>query len=242
MTAVDWFSKDYEIKYYEQNVNGVLKESSLLNLLQDIATISAESLGFGPSFVFANNYAWVVLRYHIEIYKEIKNKPLITIKTLPRGISKLYAFRDFEICTPEGDLLGKAVSTWMLIDINTRRPLPAQKVLTMMPSFEKQETDIQYVNFSSDGQSIYEKSFDVRFDDIDINQHANNCNYIIWALEALPAEFRQTKSPKIIDIKYRKETNMGAKVLSQVCVEDNISIHKIIENSDELCSLRIEWN
>ena len=47
------FTKEYEIKYYEQNVNGDLKESALLNFLQDIATLSAESLGFGPSFVLS---------------------------------------------------------------------------------------------------------------------------------------------------------------------------------------------
>ena len=72
------FTKEYEIKYYEQNVNGDLKESALLNFLQDIATLSAESLGFGPSFVFANNYAWVVLKYHIELFAPFRNCLLYT--------------------------------------------------------------------------------------------------------------------------------------------------------------------
>ena len=241
MSKENWYIKDYEIKYYEQNVCGALKESSLLNFLQDIATLSAESLGFGPSFVFENNYAWVVLRYHIEIYNNSKYVSSVTIKTLPRGTSKLYAFRDFEVYSPDGVLLAKIVSTWMLIDINTRRPLPAQKVLPMMPAFEKQDTDLQYVNFAFDNEVTYEKSFDVRFDDIDINKHANNCNYIIWALEALSSDFRKTRTPKVIDIKYKKETGLDSTVLSQVFVDNNLSIHKISENGEELCSIRVEW-
>ena len=241
MVFDNWYSKDYEIKYYEQNVCGILKESSLLNFLQDIATLSAESLGFGPSFVFANNYAWVVLRYHIELYKDIKDISVVEIRTLPRGTSKLYAFRDFEIYTKEGALLAKIVSTWMLIDINTRRPLPTQKVLTMMNAFEKQDDDLQYVNFTCEQVPTYEKTFEVRFDDIDVNRHANNCNYIVWALEALPSDFRKSHIPRIIDIKYKKETGVDSKVLSQVFVQDNITVHKISENDEELCSIRVEW-
>lgn len=250
------FTKEYEIKYYEQNVKGDLKESSLLHFMQDAATLSAESLGFGPSFVFPRNYAWVVLKYHIELYKEIKNFASIVIKTEPRGTTKLYAFRDFEIYSPENELLGKAASAWALIDMESRRMLPIQKVLDFIKPYEKKDDDLEFAkieppssNSSDENNSdiIYQKEFDVRFDDIDVNKHANNCNYIIWALEALPYEFRLEHSPKNIDIKYRKEASMGAKVLSQVqqTIENGIpvTVHiiKDVENDEELTSLKIEW-
>ena len=210
------YSKEYEIKYYEQNLNGDLKESSLLNFLQDIATLSAESLGFGPSFVFSHNYAWVVLKYHIELYKEIKNLPSIVIKTEPRGVSKLYAFRDFELYSNQGELLGKAVSTWALIDMDSRRVLPAAKILNMMIPFEKRDSDLEYMKVLPVENILYSKEFDIRFDDIDVNKHANNSNYIVWALETIPYEFRLNNSPKVIDIKYRKEISLGGKVISNV--------------------------
>ena len=241
MIGENIYEKEYEIKYYEQNLRGALKESSLLNFLQDVATLSAESLGFGPTFVFVNQYAWVVLRYHIEIYKDIKDITNIIIKTQPRGTSKLFAFRDFEFYSNEDVLLGKVVSTWMLIDVNTRRPLPTQKVLSMMPIYEKRQDDLEYSKIDNFETVTYKKEFDVRFDDIDVNKHANNCNYIIWALEALPNDFRLNHYPKTIDIKYQKETGLGSKVLSEVFVENDCSLHRISENGEELCSLRIEW-
>src|SRR5574344_1013385 len=222
------FSKEYEIKYYEQNMKGDLKESTLLNFLQDIATLNAESLGFGPTFVFSNNYAWVVLKYHIELYREIKNFESIIINTEPRGTSKLYAFRDFEILSKNNEILGKVTSTWALIDMNSRRMLPMQKTLDFLMPFEKKENDVKY-------------------DDIDVNQHANNCNYIIWALETLPQDFRLKHSPKSIDIKYRKEVGLNGKVLSQAELIQNgnskqtLHLIKDSESNEELTTVLINW-
>lgn len=235
--------KTYEIKYHEQNMQGVLKESSLLNILQDIATLSAETLGFGPTFVFSNNYAWVVLKYHLEFYKEIKNISAIKVKTEPRGISKLYAFRDFEIYSEQDELLGRVASAWVLIDMDSRKMLPIQKVLDFMPAFEKRENDLDYGKVDSFDESTFSKIFDVRFDDIDVNKHANNSNYIVWALETLPDDFRLNHYVKNIDIKYRKEIGLGAKVQADVFVGEDYTLHKISDcsNNEELCSLKIEW-
>lgn len=226
------FEKEYEIKYYEQNLKGCLKESSLLHFLQDIATLSAESLGFGPSFVFPRNYAWVVLKYHIELYKEIRNYSSIRIKTEPRGTTKLYAFRDFELYSPDQELCGKVVSAWALIDMESRRMLPMQKVLDFVKPFEKQEDDLEFGKIEPVNEITYQKEFEVRFDDIDVNRHANNCNYVIWALEALPDDFRLQYSPKIIEIKFKKEVALGGKVVSCVQQINPAGVTNSIEGLD----------
>lgn len=242
-----YLEKEYEIKYYEQNVKGNLKESSLLHFLQDIATLSAESLGFGPSFVFPRNYAWVVLKYHIELYKEINNFSSIKIKTEPRGITKLYAFRDFEICSPEGELLGRVISAWALIDMESRRMLPMQKVLDFLKPFEKQDGDLEFGKIDALNEITYKKEFDVRFDDIDVNRHANNCNYIIWALETLPDDFRLEHYAKTIEIKFKKEVSLGARVVSSVQkinVDGRIvTLHEIkdFHAGEELTVVKIVW-
>lgn len=44
--------KAYEVKYYEQNLKNELKESSLLNFLQDAATVSAETSVSGRLLCF----------------------------------------------------------------------------------------------------------------------------------------------------------------------------------------------
>lgn len=239
--------KEYEIKYYEQNLNSQLKESSLLNLLQDIATISAESLGFGPSYIFPKNYAWVVLKYHIELYKDLKNLNKLIIKTESRGTTKLYAFRDFELYSSQNELLGKVISAWALIDITTRKILPMQRTLEFIKKFEPRLDDLEYGKIESLSEVNYQKVFDVCFDDIDVNKHVNNSNYISWALEVLPVDFRISYLPKVIDIKYKKEISFEAKVTSiaqKITENDNTyTLHCISDNisGEELVSLKIQW-
>lgn len=237
-------SKSYEIKYYEQNLKNELKESSLLNFLQDIATVSAEELGFGPSFVFSNNLAWFVLKYHIELDSPIRNMDSVLLKTQPRGAHRLYAYRDFEIFTKEGEKIGAVSSLWALIDMEAKRMLPMEKAIPFMIKYEKHYGDMEFEKIPPIENTEYEKQFEVKFDDVDVNRHANNANYIIWALETLPHEFRLSKTAKTIDIKYRKETKMGTKILSKIqFLDENTSVHTIYDEvqNDELCSLKIRW-
>lgn len=237
------FKKEYEIKYYEKNVLGDLKESALLNFLQDAATLSAESLGFGPTFVFSNNYAWVVLKYHIELYTRINNCNSITITTEPRGVSRLYAFRDFYIYSQSGDLIGKVISTWALIDMNTRKILPVQKVLPMMFPYEKRENELEYIKFGDVENPIYSKEYIVKFDDVDVNKHANNSNYIVWALDSLPVDFRINNFVKTIDLKFKKEAFVETKIKVISDINQNYSCHKIFScsNNEELANIYAEW-
>ncbi len=238
--------KEYAITYYEQNVKGDLKESALLNFLQDIATISAEKLGFGPSYIFPHNYAWVVLKYHIELYKELKNLEKLIIKTESRGTTKLYAFRDFELYSADRTLLGRIVSAWVLIDIDSRKIQPMQTALDFVKSFEKRESDLDFSKIEQLSNIDCAKEFAVRFDDIDVNRHVNNSNYIIWALETLNPDFRFEYSPDSIDIKYKKELKLGDIVVSkaQITESDNIvTLHDITSKltGDEIASLKILW-
>ena len=238
--------KEYEIKYYEQNVLGNLKESALLNFLQDIATISAEQLGFGATYTFARNYAWVVLKYHIELYKELNNLPKIIIKTESRGTTKLYAFRDFELYSPDETLLGRVISAWALIDMTTRKVLPMQTALDFVKAFEKRNTDIDYGKTEQLSHIDFQKEFEVRFDDIDVNRHANNSNYIIWALESLNNDFRIKYRPAVIDIKYKKESKQGEKIVSKAQLQQNspiITLHTIESQNtgEEIAALKIQW-
>ena len=87
-----------------------------------------------------------------------------------------------------------------------------------------------------------EKTFEVRFEDIDVNKHANNCNYIIWALETLTFEERLRKI-KTLDANYKKEITYGEKVISQVEIRENQTNHvlKNAKTDDILCNILIEW-
>jgi len=132
----------------------------------------------------------------------------------------------------------------MMIDLNNKSILPLAKI-TSMPAFEKRENDLQFNKITPVENIDFEKSFEIRYDDIDVNRHVNNANYIIWAFEALPYEFKSKHKLKTLDIVYKKEITYGHNIISQLQLykENKTSTH-ILKNAttnEELCLINAKW-
>lgn len=239
------FNKDFKIRYSELDCNVVLKPSSLLQLLQDVASEHAENADYGFTYLSQNNLAWFLLKYHIEFTKYPTNIYDLNIKTESRGWNKLFAFRDFEISSND-ILLGKASTTWGLIDLNTKSMANISEVLKNNPNiaqFEKRDTDLRYNKIKPIQQIDLEKTFTTRFDDLDVNQHVNNSNFLTWAFETLDFDFRKTKKLQTLDIIFKKEIKYGAQVISQTEINNNETLHllKNAETNEELCTIQAFW-
>lgn len=242
---MEMFEENVKVRYSEMDYDLVLKPSALLQFLQDMASDNAENLGFGYSFVVKNNLAWFLLKYRIEFDDYPKGLYELKFKTAPRGYNKLFAFRDFEVWA--GDKrIGRAASTWALVDLKTKSMAPVSECLCdnpYMTPVEKREGDLVYGKVKAPEKIDIEKTFEIRFDDLDVNKHVNNVNYIVWAFEPLDIEFRKENKLKALDIVFKKEIQYGHNVLSQVEVQDNKTIH-VVKNSDtgeELCLISAEW-
>lgn len=239
------YENNYKIRYSELDCNLVLKPSSLLQLMQDIASENAENLGFGYSYIIQKNLAWFLLKCHIEFNNFPKEVYKINIKTEPRGWNKLFAYRDFEINDGQ-NILGKATTTWGLIDLETKSMSNVGENLSNNPNFtqfEKRDDDLKYNKITPIQNIDFEKTFEIRFDDLDVNQHVNNSNYIIWAFEALEYDFRRTKKLKVLDMVFKKEIKYGNNIVSQVQILDNKTLHvlKNAQTNEELCLIQAEW-
>lgn len=239
------WEKKYPIAYYDVDFKQVLKPSALLNYLQDMATVNAEMLGFGYSFTHPKNYGWFLVKYHMEFDDYPQELNEILIKTEPRGYNKILANRDFEVWeTNGGKRLGKVSSCWMLIDLNTKRPLSPSKIFDFMPSCKKRESDMEYEKIPQIENIDFEKIFEIRYDDIDVNQHVNNANYVVWAFEVLPFEFKTLRKLKKLDISYKKEIKYGHNVISQTQINEDTTLH-IVKNAstqEELCTIKAVWS
>ena len=237
------FEKEYEIKYYEMNLISGLKESSFLLFLQDAATQSAESLGFGPDFIFKNNYAWFLLKYRVEFEKYPVGLDRIKIITEPRGGVKLFAHREFKVTTVEDEPIARVNSIWTLVDFVNKKMLPITTAVPHFPVFQKREDDLEFPKIPPLQSENAKCEIDISFDDIDINQHANNANYIRWALEPLDKDFRLKNVIKTMDMNFKKEIAHPARVQSIVEINGDTTNHivKNLNTGDELCTILIKW-
>lgn len=239
------FEEHVKIRYSEMDYDLVLKPSSLLHFLQDLASDNAEQLGFGYSYIIKNNLGWFLLKYHMEFENYPEKIYDLKIKTEPRGYNKLFAFRDFELYDGE-TLLGRVASTWSLVDINSKSITSVQQALSdniYMTPYEKRCDDLLYEKIKPLEKVDIEKIYEIRFDDIDVNQHVNNANYIIWAFEPLDFDFRSRKKLKTLDIVFKKEIKYGYKILSQIDVTENKTNHvlKCVETGEDLCLICANW-
>ena len=157
---------------------------------------------------------------------------------------KLFAYRNFELYENQ-KLLGKVSSTWSLVDINSRAIVPVKDVIQsdFMVPFEKCENDLVYGKIKPVENPALTKTFEVRYNDLDVNFHTNNGNYIIWAFEPLDFEFRNSHKIKTLDIVFKKETKYGEKIVSQVqFLSENTTVHALKnEQGDDLCLFSCEW-
>lgn len=237
--------ESFSIKYSEMDCNLVLKPAVLLQFLQDLASDNAEQLGFGYSYIIKKNLTWFLLKYRMEFEDYPSKIDNIQIETEPRGYNKLFAFRNFKILNGE-KLLGKVSSSWALVDIDSKNIISVGASLDNnpnMPPYMKDCEDLDFEKIKPLSKVDTEKIFEVRFDDIDVNGHANNSNYIIWAFEPLGFEFLNKHRLKILDMVFKKEIKYGCKVLSQIELLDNITNH-VVKNAvtgEELCIIRAEW-
>ena len=237
--------EDIHIKYSEMDFDTGLKPYSLLNYFQDIASESAERLGFGYSFVRERNLMWVLLKYRIEFSEYPVGIYDIKMATQPRGYNRLFAYRNFEIFVGEKSI-GKASSIWSLVNMSTKEISIVENVIQnpFMPKFQRNETDLSFEKIPAITNVDLQKEFEVRYNDIDVNQHANNGNYIVWALEPLSFEFKSQHKLKTIDIVFKKEIKLGEKLISQVqFADEKVTLHylKNAQTQEDLCVLKCKW-
>lgn len=239
------YEEKITVKYSEIDQNLAMKPFALLNFLQDIASKNAEDWGFGYSYIHPRNYAWFLIKYRMEFEEYPFDIQDLTLKTEPRGYNKLFAYRDFELYSGE-KLLGRMHSMWSIVDIDSRSIVPISAAIPDNPHmvpFQKREDDLAFAKISQITTPTLEKEFEVRYNDLDVNGHANNGNYIVWAFEPLSFEFKNTHRIKTIDMIYKKEARFGEKLVSQIEFKnDKTTIHRLQNTeSEDLFLLECEW-
>lgn len=239
------FEETVKIRYSEMDCDLVLKPGALLQFLQDLASDNAESLDFGYSYIIKHNLAWFLLKYRLEFDDYPEGIYDLTIKTEPRGCNKMFAYRDFYIFH-NNKQIGRAASTWTLVDLSEKSMANVSEVLAGNPymvQHEKREDDLSYGKIRLPENFDTEKTFEVRFDDLDVNRHVNNANYIVWAIEPLDFDFRRTHKLKTVDMIFKKEVTYGSKVNVKIKADDKVTTHLLTnaETGEELCLVSAEW-
>ena len=243
------FEKEYRVHVYETGPDGKLNLYSFFDYLQDIASDHAVRLGYGRDDLMKSNHFWVLSR----IYAEIKEWPAwgnkITLRTWPKGIEGVFALRDYEASFSDGSVFAFATSSWLIIDLTTKKIQRPENTL-FIPASETAHRNSLGRNagkleaIAAEGSKVSE--IKVRISDLDINLHANNVKYLKWVTDNCDLDFIMNNVPYSAEINYLAESRLNDSIVIRSS-EDNVKgkIHNssIIRLNDnkELCRIRIEW-
>lgn len=242
------FTKKYEIHYYEVNNKLSCKLSSIIDFICDVGTQQSEYFGGGIDYCTKNNCAWVFYKYDIKMYRYPIFGETISITTQPVGFKKFYGLRKYMIKDEQDNLIGEALALFFLINIEKRRPMRIQEE---QYGFYGVDGDVDY-DISMDkivrtDEEQYHKQFNIRYSDIDSNNHVNNVKYVEWAMEAVPLDLINNYNINRIKVIFEKETTYGDKISVSATVKDidegNSKSYHTIRNSEgiELTLLEVDW-
>jgi acyl-ACP thioesterase len=88
------------------------------------------------------------------------------------------------------------------------------------------------------------RRFEVRYSDIDANQHVNNGSYLCWALESVPEATWRGRRATAVEAHHRGEGLLGDAVLVRAAPQgDHGFAHAVIREGDgkELARLATAW-
>ena len=108
---------EYTIKLSEIGKGNKVTNKAILSYLEDIGGIHSNKAGYGVREIEDTHLSWILLGWRLQVIRRPKYTEKIKIKTWSKGVVKFYTYRDFEVYDEQGNLIIKASSKWVLLDI-----------------------------------------------------------------------------------------------------------------------------
>ena len=198
------YEREYVLAATDVNSAGRLKNSRLLAILQAIAGEHSAILGVDQASLDSKRLFWAVIRHRVQITRLPVSGETIRVCTWPMPTTRTAYPRATVAYDGQGQELFRSMSLWILMDMETRAMvLPGKSGVDVQGSLQGNELTLPG---SLLPQTLpHSENRKVRFSDLDINGHMNNCRYMQWVDDLLPAAFHQEHCPKELLVCYLSE-------------------------------------
>lgn len=200
--AVEPFSEDY---------TGRLSWHFLGNHLLRCASLHAGRYGFGYDDMILSRHVWVLSRLVIDLKDMPRTGEHYNIETWVSRVYRQFTDRLFAITSPEGKSYGYAISTWALIDLDSRQPidLAGMKEEKFSRNTIEKEVPIPGPGRLRLANPVKVASREAVYTDLDINGHVNSIRYIEMMLDLFPHHDFRANPPVRLEVAYSAEAYRG---------------------------------
>ena len=237
--------ESFELVDSQLTYTGRIGAGVLCNFLQISATINAQRMGFGLGAIQTSGHCWMLARMSVVFDEWPAPNTNVLVTTWPADMRGRLVFnRDYHVTDPDGKLLYRAASEWVLVDFSSRKIVrpPAELVRKATLGLPREEMPAPPPP-PEPTDTTWSTPIHVRRSDLDINRHVNHIHYIDWLFEALPEELCSRRLARL-DINYRAEALAGDVIESRaVLAKDGRTIHSLVRASDDfvLTSATCSW-
>ena len=183
--------------------------NAALGFFQEAAISHAESLGVGRKAMAQANQAWMLSRMSVQVDRRPVFGEAVTVRTWPRGWEKLFALRDYDIRDAGGNPAVRARSSWIIIDLEKRRPVRPHSIMDLLPLNEGLDALNAAVGLEENMLLEQKAERCALYSDVDYNGHVNHVSYIRWIEDALDPALLENARQMRLDINYMNEVRPG---------------------------------
>lgn len=213
---VEKYRKVRRVASFDSDFKARLKPASFLNWAQEAANVHADYLGVGYDTISTTRKAWVLARTHVVFHSLPAWRDEVTVLSWHKRANGFQYYRDFVLESTEGERLVSATTTWLVIDIDTRKlvrnnDFGEEGILGIDEDVIEAPAPKVAIPRDVEAECVGER--EVAFSDIDMNGHVNNVNYAVWAMDAVGLEVTLEKPMREIVINYNSEIKAGDRVV-----------------------------
>lgn len=218
---------DFFVGFRDVDINSKMKNSSILNVFQDIAGI--HSIEIGRKFKGLDS-TWILVGYKVNILRRPKYGDTITAYTWATEIKNIMAVREFEIRDKDNNLMVTAISNWAHMSNNKLSKVTEECVNAYeMEQGKTNYNESKLKKIQEPENYLFEKEYVADWDWIDVNHHMNNIYYLDIADMVMPDDMKNNMCNSF-EVSYKKEVRYNEKMK---CFFSEVDDSKIIVIKNE---------
>jgi acyl-ACP thioesterase len=207
---MDVWQETFPLRFGGIDRSDRLTLNAVFDFFQEAAISHAERLGVGRDAMASSGQVWILSRISVFFERRPRYGEILTVRSWPRGIEKLFALRDYDILDESGRPAVRGRSGWLILDMERRRPLRPQQIVEKFP----RNDGLDALPGGGAGLNVRDGLVlagerRAAYSDIDYNGHVNNTRYVQWILDITGPEILEEADTLRLDINYLSEVKYG---------------------------------
>lgn len=194
----------------EVNAQREMPLSRIVTTIIDTATAHANIIGIGFDRMISQGISWVLSRLTIDILSTLSVNHTYALETWVQSTNRMFSERAFQMTDEDGTVVLRAHSTWMAVNMTTRRPGD------LTPIFEGLDIINDKPYLGDKGGKLLpvanpdrRQAYTFAVSDIDVNRHVTTRRYIDLITDLWSLDHYDTARPARFEIAFKREARYG---------------------------------